>query len=105
MLLECTKTIQYLRDGAYAQPLKICLRVEGYERIFLSTMGVVPEPQIGGAAALAAAELYELIGDEKYLEIGARFSEKILASQQSLIRIGKSRYEVSFMKIVNISIL
>ena len=39
-------------------------------------MGVVPEPQIGGAAALAAAELYELIGDEKYLEIGARFSEK-----------------------------
>lgn len=58
--------------------------VEGYEKGYFSVRwGVVPEPQIGGAAALAAAELYELIGDEKYLEIGARFSEKILASQQS----------------------
>lgn len=59
--------------------------VEGFKQgLFTKRWGIVPDPQIGGAVALAAAELYVLTGEKEYLQIGSEFSDKILAAQQAI---------------------
>ncbi|HHU56532.1 MAG TPA: hypothetical protein GXZ48_07595 [Acholeplasmataceae bacterium] len=57
--------------------------VYGYENnIYTKRWGPGPDAQVCGAGALAAAELYKLTDDEKYLKKGARFAETVLACQE-----------------------
>lgn len=60
--------------------------VEGHEQgLFTKRWGPMPDSQVYGAAALAAAELYAVTKDDKYLVFGDRFAAKVLACQQSEI--------------------
>ncbi|HEY8445198.1 MAG TPA: glycoside hydrolase family 9 protein [Bacilli bacterium] len=57
--------------------------VYGYQNnIYTKRWGPGPDAQVCGAGALAAAELYTLTQDEKYLQQGSEYAKTILACQQ-----------------------
>src|SRR5690554_1000202 len=57
--------------------------VDGYENdIYTKRWGPLPDPQLCGAAVLAACELFTVTEDAKYIDYAAKFAKKILASQQ-----------------------
>lgn len=56
---------------------------EGYKQgLYTKRWGKGPEPQVCGAGAIAAAELFILTGDEEYLRFGDDYASIILSCQQ-----------------------
>lgn len=58
--------------------------IEGHKQgLYAKRWGKMPESQFYGACALAAAELFAVTNDEKYIEYGNDAAMKILPTQQS----------------------